>query len=850
MTRDNDVPVPFFSGLCLEGEVAGQYELEISTAPASAASRDSEESPTLPLDGLGPITIFVGANNSGKSRLMREFYKTLEPALIALGGIETDEYLPSSHIQDWQTSETPSEPSKNHTYAEEVEELYKTLESGYSSSPRQSTPPSRANVVQSSRQRTDSLHTTWLSPRKLEALDYHLNEIGKTLQASPLRGSIAIRGSTAAREVSIFQNMQKWRTRYLKLRSEISRIYEFKVITRSYIPMLRGMRPPLSEVNGQAGSESIQSDIYRDRTVFDYFENLLSESGSQASSAENLSASSHYLKHEQLHIFTGLGLYADLQDRMLSPEQEKRQSIIAYQQFLSDHFFAGQPVLLVPALKKHGSGGMNDVVYIKIGDKADYPIHELGDGMQSLIICTYPIVTETRRGCLFFLEEPDLCMHPSLQRTFLEVLKHYHRSMGHQFFLTTHSNHLLDLVDDPDLVSVLSFSEISGNNSNTSSSKREPEDSDHQASAPAKFRIRQAKRQDRDLLNQLGVRPSATFLANATIWVEGISDVAYLRVYMEAFLHYLKHWGGEAWQATASQLSAYKEDNHYAFVEYSGANLTHLIFTTADQDVGDVAKPQDQQPSTDVCSLCGHAIVIADGDITDNRKGKRAEAFLAQLGERLIILPGKEVENLIPEDYAKKQVDDDHNGKGRCGIVSPESIDKISYSKYRQWRSNGKLTGLGDYLNHLEIEKYRPSKSSGSQGTLPATYKQRWRSTSQGIPRKIREALKAEPGQNVANSEDASKAPPSLPDYMTRDLIWLCTCIYSHIAECNHHEEAHRHLSDLLEWMLDSKDCHSEPLSTECGETAEAMLDAWPIHNPCARECVLQSYATKAPLTS
>jgi hypothetical protein len=440
-------------------------------------------------------------------------------------------------------------------------------------------------------------------------------------------------------------------------------------------------------------------------------------------------------------------------------------------------------------------------------------------------------------------------MHPSLQRTFLEVLKHYHRSMGHQFFLTTHSNHLLDLVDDPDLVSVLSFSEISGNN-NSNSNTHEPEDSDQQAPAPAKFRIRQAKRRDRDLLNQLGVRPSATFLANATIWVEGISDVAYLRVYMEAFLHYLKHWGGEDWKATASQLSAYKEDNHYAFVEYSGANLTHLIFTTADQDVGDVAKPQDQQPSTDVGSLCGHAIVIADGDITDNRKGQRAEAFLAQLGERLIILPGKEVENLIPEDYAKKQVDDDHNGKGRCGIVSPESIDKISYSEYRQWRANGKLTGLGDYLNHLEIEKYRPSKSSGSQGTLPATYKQRWRSNSEGIPRKIREALQGEARHKDANFEDTSKAPPSLPDYMTRDLIWLCTCIYSHIAQCNHHEEVHRQLRGLRERMLHSIDSNSGFLPRKCGETADAMLDAWPIHNPCARECVLHSYATIAPLTS
>jgi hypothetical protein len=480
--------------------------------------------------------------------------------------------------------------------------------------------------------------------------------------------------------------------------------------------------------------------------------------------------------------------------------------------------------------------------------------------MQSLIICTYPIVTETRRGCLFFLEEPDLCMHPSLQRTFLEVLKHYHRSMGHQFFLTTHSNHLLDLVDDPDLVSVLSFSEISGNNSTTSNT-HEPEDSDQQASAPAKFRIRMANRQDRDLLNQLGVRPSATFLANATIWVEGISDVAYLRVYMEAFLHYLKHWGGEDWKATASQLSAYKEDNHYAFVEYNGSNLEHFDFSE-DSDCREAreadsaesggsangkatnAKDHSARPR----SLCAQAIVIADGDI--QTKPDRLKKFRETLKNAFIVLPGKEVENLIPEHYVKQQVRDDHTRPKR-GEVSDDIVDDISYRNYRKYQdTNDSLVGIGGYLYSLKIEKYGPSSSSGSQGTLPDEYKRRWRSTSEGIPRKIREALKAEPGQNVANSEDASKAPPSLPDYMTWDLIWLCTCIYSHIAQCNHHEEAHRQLRDLREWMLSSKESHSEPLSMECGETAEAMLDAWPIHNPCARECVLQSYATKAPLTS
>ena len=69
-----DVHVPWFSGLCLEGEVAGQYVIERSGSQQEG--QDTTKAGVLELDGLAPITIFVGANNSGKSRLMREIFKT------------------------------------------------------------------------------------------------------------------------------------------------------------------------------------------------------------------------------------------------------------------------------------------------------------------------------------------------------------------------------------------------------------------------------------------------------------------------------------------------------------------------------------------------------------------------------------------------------------------------------------------------------------------------------------------------------------------------------------------------------------------------------------------------------
>ena len=228
--------------------------------------------------------------------------------------------------------------------------------------------------------------------------------------------------------------------------------------TRYYIPMLRGMRPPATPTNAALEPGQDGNDTYELRTYQDYF----SQAGwpSKKPDAEPANIGAGY--QQRPRIFTGLGIYADMQRRLLSPLQAERDSIRVYEQFLSQQFFSGAPVTLTPALHKYDADKRsdNDVVYLKIGDSKDHPIYDLGDGMQSLIICTYPIITELSDGALFFLEEPDLCMHPSLQRIFLNVLRRYHQDKGHQFFLTTHSNHLLDLLEDEQLVSIYSFSSI------------------------------------------------------------------------------------------------------------------------------------------------------------------------------------------------------------------------------------------------------------------------------------------------------------------------------------------------------------------------------------------------------
>ena len=780
-SNGQDVRVPWFSGLCLEGKVAGQYEMEHPTS--AKGHQDPTKAGLLELDGLAPITIFVGANNSGKSRLMRELFKTQEPLAIQLlsrdfQGVEVriGEKIP--HWRSTIENRTPSgRSSRNFWIADDV--------------------------------RVDFNSTLKQLNEKIDVARFP-SETARSTKLEKLKNQISSCG----------------------IKDRILGLYEAK---RCYVPMLRGMRPPLPpELAGQVQLED--KDLYKSRTNRDYFASHGDLHG--------------YVGFGKQKVFTGLQLYGDLRSRLLAKTQADRDSVRKYEQFLSSHFFAGQEVILIPVEESN-----NDVVHIKIGSKEAQPIYDLGDGMQSLIICTFPTVTETEPGSLFFLEEPDLCMHPSLQRTFLEVLKTYHRKMGHQFFITTHSNHLLDLLEDNELVSIFSFSEIADQTLATADSSQVDSGSNPQSSKPkSSFRIRPSNLRDRQTLLELGVRPSATYLANATIWVEGVSDCAYLRAYMEAFVHYLKIRGSDWGTKLAQRLQQYKEDRHYAFVEYSGANLTHYSFQKGTRKNGQA----EVSPNivTSVSNLCARAIVIADGDIAGVNKADRWKRYAKQLEKLFIVLPCKEIENLIPEFLVRRQVSRDYPE------IDEADLAKIKYGGYRKCEK-----GLGDYLSRFNFFKVNYAANSG---TLKRHRKDGWASNQKGIPWLLRQEIESEQqelnrkkegeknegvigalenaGHPHANVE--SQGIKELPNYLTQDIVWLCLCIYAHVAECNHDCESEEKLKDFLQFIkhqgtepqLPPVDPNGE--SQPCAESespAESAASEWPIKD-VNRNCLLATY--------
>ena len=826
-SNGQDVQVPWFSGLCLEGEVAGQYEIECPGSQQEGP--DTTKAGLLELDGLAPITIFVGANNSGKSRLMRELFGNSEATkCIRIGPADEIKTGLRRLIALTQSLET-FQPGDKSDLGEVIAAVEK-FRTDY-------------------RDWKDEAHHGWTGLKAVSLFD----EINSRIESCLL--------SLTTKRMA-FSCLAFWPSDYEALRQSqfCKRADNYLALRRCYVPMLRGMRPPLASViSDRQGIEA--ADCYEERSVLDYFAELPNWSSldgvEEDKSGRTQQGQAPVFSVKPL-IFTGLSLYHDIQKRLLAPTHEERKSIRDYELFLSVNFFQGREVTLTPALQNQ-EGKDNDVVHIKIGESEDRPIYDLGDGMQSLIICTYPIITELQRGSLFFLEEPDLCMHPSLQRVFLKVLRESYTEKGHQFFLTTHSNHLLDLLEDDDLVSIFSFSEIADRalapavlsqtdgGANSKSSKPQPQ-----------FRIRPSDLRDRRTLLQLGVRPSATYLANATIWVEGVSDCAYLRAYMEAFVHYLKirgnDWGKNSINdiSLAQRLEEYKEDRHYAFVEYSGSNLEHYSF----EDKGEDSEQAEVKANvvTSVPDLCARAIVIADGDIGDTGKGDRKESFAAQLGDRFMWLPGKEIENMIPEALMREQVRRDNP---KIEKTSQGLVDKICYQDY--CRSG---IGVGAYLYGLGSVKPK-YKEDGSSGTLSSHMKGKWASNDKGIPWLVRQELKRDnkaaedgglneksPDAGISQSNDGAQIVQALPSYLTQDLIWLCVCLYVHIAKCNHDQETEQKLKEFQQFIRDqgkdSKGYTGDPNDgkqpgVESENLAESAAPEWPIQD-VERNCLLKAF--------
>lgn len=386
-------------------------EIKIDNSSYSFISDEGEKGDIL--KNLSKINIFVGENNSGKSRFLRSIlFEKDNPNLPG--------FIPNDNLK-----------LLNEFISNFKEEFIKFNDKNGLKSENISLNGFNINKILSKINPIDFImpNTDYMEPiKELESFlisletDEH-NTIRKNLPSISYNASLS---SVGKELIELYNGCSK----DLKI-NNLS--YNF---TKIYIPILRGLRP--------VGN---YNDVYFDRTKKDYFNEF----------------DVKYLKDTfNIEIFTGLNAYQTVKNHLLG-NLNQRKLIREFEKHLSKQFFNNEPIALIP--KEEGN---DQILTIKIGNEHEMPIYHLGDGIQSIIIITMPLFLrkeeiQENENILVFIEEPENMLHPSLQRKLIETFFD-ERFENYQFFFTTHSNHFLDIAIDFEGISMFTVNKILNGN--------------------------------------------------------------------------------------------------------------------------------------------------------------------------------------------------------------------------------------------------------------------------------------------------------------------------------------------------------------------------------------------------
>ena len=245
-----------------------------------------------------------------------------------------------------------------------------------------------------------------------------------------------------------------------------------------------------------------------------------------------------------------------------------------------------------------------ELLMVSIGGDDPRPLQEVGSGITSIMNLAMAL-TKYRGGLLLF-EEPELHLHPRLQRQVTSYLLELVESGDWQVILTTHSNHILDFAANS-IVSV-----------HATEWRKQGASVRNLTSA-----------QIHDAISALGARPSSLLESNCLIWVEGPSDAIYIKFFLTEYFrrHSIK----------------LREFTDYSFSFFGGAILAHMSF-------------QDAPVKTlfDIMSIRRNSYIVLDSDraSNDDPLGKKyARDFISDrvLADRYWITNGREIENYLDD---------------------------------------------------------------------------------------------------------------------------------------------------------------------------------------------------------
>lgn len=299
----------------------------------------------------------------------------------------------------------------------------------------------------------------------------------------------------------------------------------------------------------------------------------------------------------------GQGLISRLGD-LSRPDFDKRQDVKKFEsinRFLQDVTEQPNARIIIPKSEKE--------IQVEIDGKL-LPLQNLGTGLHQVVI--FAAAATAVDNVLLCIEEPEVHLHPRLQKKLLGFLG---RETTNQYFITTHSAHLLDTPD----ATVFHVQQNEHGESVVS-----------QISSPT---------QRFSACADLGYRASDLVQSNSVVWVEGPSD----RTYVTAWL--------------ASVAPELEEGVHFAVMFYGGRLLSHL--TATDEDVNNFIALQ---------KLNRHVAIVMDSDCRKagdsiNETKSRIRNEVEGGGGFCWVTAGREIENYNRAERVHSVLAEIHPGR-------------------------------------------------------------------------------------------------------------------------------------------------------------------------------------------
>jgi hypothetical protein len=155
---------------------------------------------------------------------------------------------------------------------------------------------------------------------------------------------------------------------------------------------------------------------------------------------------------KKVTIHAGENLFNDVLEYRNS-DRKNRKKFEAFQKFIGNQFFDGKEVEIVARPKEN-----EEKILIHI-ENSERNLNDVGDGVQSIILLMLPVFMAEKDSWIFY-DEPELSLHPGFQNLLIETILNNEelKSKNLKFFVTTHSNHFIEYAQRyPEEVSLFSF---------------------------------------------------------------------------------------------------------------------------------------------------------------------------------------------------------------------------------------------------------------------------------------------------------------------------------------------------------------------------------------------------------